>query len=49
MFSAILHQANLIFMKGNEWFKFDHEKFILDYFSYDWNGTLKIEEHNIER
>ena len=35
-------------MKGNEWSKFDQETFILDHFSYDWNGTLKIEEHNID-
>ena len=27
---------------------FDQENFILDYFSIDWNETLKIEEQNID-
>ena len=35
-------------MKGNDWSKFDQETFILDHFSYDWNETLKIDEHNID-
>ena len=35
-------------MKGNEQSRFDQETFILDHFSYDWNGTLKIQEHNID-
>ena len=44
MFSKILQQINPTFMKGIDWSKFDQENFILDYFSYDWNETLKIEE-----
>ena len=27
---------------------FDQANFILDYFSIDWNETLKIEEQNID-
>ena len=30
-----------------DWSNFDQENFILDYFSVDWNETLKIEEQNI--
>ena len=30
-----------------DWSNFDQENFILDYFSIDWNETLKIEEQNI--
>ena len=29
------------------WSNFDQQNFILDYFSIDWNETLKIEEQNI--
>ena len=29
-----------------DWSNFDQENFILDYFSIDWNETLKIEEQN---
>ena len=28
--------------------KFDRENFFLDYFSIDWNETLKIEEQNVD-
>ena len=31
-----------------DWSNFDQENFILDYFSTDWNETLKIEEQNID-
>ena len=31
-----------------DWSNFDQENFILDYFSIDWNKTLKIEEQNID-
>ena len=31
-----------------DWSNFDQEHFILDYFSIDWNETLKIEERNID-
>ena len=30
-----------------DWSNFDQENFILDYFSIDWNETLKIEEQNL--
>ena len=30
-----------------DWSNFDQENLILDYFSIDWNETLKIEEQNI--
>ena len=30
-----------------DWSNFDQENFTLDYFSIDWNETLKIEEQNI--
>ena len=35
-----------IFMR--DWSNVDQENFILDYFSIDWNETLKIEEQNID-
>ena len=31
-----------------DWSNVDQENFILDYFSIDWNETLKIEEQNID-
>ena len=31
-----------------DWSNFDQENFILDYFSIDWNETLKIEEQSID-
>ena len=31
-----------------DWAKFDQENFILDYFSVDWEGFLKIDELNID-
>ena len=31
-----------------DWSNFDQENFILDYFSIDWNETLKIDEQNID-
>ena len=29
-----------------DWSNFDHENFIVDYFSIGWNETLRIEEQN---
>ena len=44
--------SNSPFNKSNiherDWSNFDQENFILDYFSIDWNETLKIEEQNID-
>ena len=31
-----------------DWSKFDREKFILDYFSADWEDLLKIDEYNVD-
>ena len=31
-----------------DWSKFDKEKFILDYFSVDWEDVLKINERNAD-
>ena len=31
-----------------DWSNFYQENFIRDYFSIDWNETLKIEEQNID-
>ena len=31
-----------------DWSKFDQENFILDYFSVDWGGLLKIDELNAD-
>ena len=31
-----------------DWSNFDQENFILDYFSINWTGTLKIEVQNID-
>ena len=31
-----------------DWSKFDRENFILDYFSVDWKGLLKIDELNAD-
>ena len=43
---------NSPFNKSNiyerDWSNFDQGKFFLDYFSIDWNETLKIEEQNID-
>ena len=43
--------SNPPFNKSNiykrDWSNFDQENLILDYFSIDWNATLKIEEQNI--
>ena len=30
-----------------DWSKFDQEYFILDYFSFDWDVALKLDEHNV--
>ena len=32
-----------------DWSKFDCENFILDYFSVDWKGLLKIDEINADK
>ena len=31
-----------------DWSKFNHEKFILDYFSVDWPHTLKLQNNDID-
>ena len=31
-----------------DWSKFDHENFILDYFSIDWEDLLKTDELNVD-
>ena len=31
-----------------DWFKFDRENFILDYFSVEWEDLLKIDELNAD-
>ena len=31
-----------------DWSKFNHEEFILDYFSLDWSHTLKLQNNNID-
>ena len=31
-----------------DWSKFNHEEFILDYFSVDWPHTLKLQNNNID-
>ena len=31
-----------------DWSRFNHEKFILDYFSVDWPHTLKLQNNNID-
>ena len=31
-----------------DWNKFDHENFILDYFSIDWEDLLKTDELNVD-
>ena len=42
--------ANILGNKSNvyerDWFKFDQENFILDYFSVEWEDLLKIDELN---
>ena len=44
--------SNLPSNKANiyerDWSNFDQENFILDYFTIDWNETLKIKEQNID-
>ena len=30
-----------------DWSKVDHENFIFDYFSIDWNAALKLDEQNV--
>ena len=30
-----------------DWSKFNHQQFILDYFSVDWSHTLKLQNNNI--
>ena len=31
-----------------DWSNFDQVNFVLDYFSIDWDDTLKIKEENID-
>ena len=46
MFGNISGNKSKIYER--DWFKFDREKFILDYFSVDWEVLLKIDEKNID-
>ena len=50
-FSIILNMfGNVSGNKSNiyeqDWSKFDHENFVLDYFSVDWDHLLKTDELN---
>ena len=38
----------IIFKRDWYWSRFNHEKFILDYFSVDWLHTLKLQNNNID-
>ena len=40
--------GNKLKIYKRDWFKFDHENFILDYFSVDWEVLLKIDEKNVD-
>ena len=40
--------SNKSIIYERDWSNFDQENCILDYFFIDWNGTLKIEEQNID-
>ena len=42
------HPSNKSNIYGRDWSNFDQENFILDYFSINWNETLKTEEQNID-
>ena len=46
MFGNILGNKPNIYER--DWSKFDRESFILDYFSVDWQGLLKIDELNTD-
>ena len=46
MFSNILGNKSNIY--GRVWSKFDHQNFLLDYFSVDWEDLLKIDDLNVE-
>ena len=46
--SLTLLPSNKSNIYERDWSNFDQENFILDYFSIDWNETLKIEEQNID-
>ena len=46
MFGNISGSKSNIYEK--DWSKFDREKFILDYFSVDWEDLLKIDELNAD-
>ena len=45
MFGNILGNKSNIYER--DWFKFDQENLILDYFSVDWEDLLKIDEFNV--
>ena len=47
MFGNISGSKSNIYEK--DWCKFDREKFILDYFSLDWEDLLKIDELNADK
>ena len=46
MFGNILGNKSNIYER--DWSKFDREKFILDYFSVDWENLLKNDERNAD-
>ena len=46
MFGNILGNKSNIYER--DWSKFDREKFILDYFSVDWENLLKNDELNAD-
>ena len=37
-----------IYILESDWSKFNHEEFILDYFSADWPHTIKLQNNNID-
>ena len=46
IFSNVPNKKNNIFER--DWSKFNHEIFILDYFSVEWPHTLKLQNNNID-
>ena len=42
------HPSNKSNIYERDWSNFDQKNLILDYFSINWNETLKIEEQNID-
>ena len=46
IFSNVPNRKTNLFER--DWSKFNHEEFILDYFSVDWPHTLKLQNNNID-